>query len=528
MKSALTTAAVFFGICFIYILLMLSGTENNFTYILDDAYIHLAMAKNYALHGVWGVTEYTFSSSSSSPFFTFVLSGLISVFGNNQLIPLFFNFGCAFLAVYLLNRYYSDFFKENRSIVLASVFTLLFASVHLLIFSGMEHVLQVLVVIINIYCFEKWRAFDFKNSSYTVGFYLTIALLGLIRFESIFYFAALAFVFLLLRKFKHSALLLMFGFVPILVFGYFTYQKTGYFFPNSVIVKGTKFDVSGNYLLQIKNIFLNKIVLKPYFYVAGLLPLCFVSFLIFKDYKNKLSFREMIANNFLLIALTINLFIQGAFGQFTNFFRYEAYLLTAFAMVIIPRIKNLFDNRNFLLKQSRVPVLLTLLTCMLLILKMAVGSMLIVIGSRNIYEQQVQSSEFLKKYYNSSKVIANDIGAICYFTDIHLLDVAGLGSKEMVPFKVKKKGLDDKFEHFLTQYSVQNHYQLAIIYEAWLEGHTPKNWKKVAVLEVKGLNAVLGLKQVTIYSIDPKIHSSLQQNVKNFNWNKNVDVKITE
>ena len=104
MKSLLTTAAVFFGMCLIYILLMLSKTENNFTYILDDAYIHLAMAKNFALHGVWGVTEHSFSSSSSSPVFTFVLAGLIYCFGNYQLIPLIFNLGCAFLLIYFLNK----------------------------------------------------------------------------------------------------------------------------------------------------------------------------------------------------------------------------------------------------------------------------------------------------------------------------------------------------------------------------------------------------------------------------------------
>ncbi|MBL1222083.1 hypothetical protein JET18_14625 [Chryseobacterium sp. L7] len=528
MKSLRITAAVFFGICFLYILIMLSQTENNFTYILDDAYIHLAMAKNFALHGVWGVTEYAFSSSSSSPFFTFILSGLIFIFGDYQLIPLIFNLGCSFLIVYFLNRYYSDFFKLNRSVILACIFTLLFASVHLLVFSGMEHVLQVLIVVINVCSFEKWRRSDFKNSLYSGWFYGSIALLGLIRFESMFYFLALAFVFLLLKKFKQSAVLLLFGFLPVLIFGYLTYQKTGYFFPNSVMVKGTKFDLAGNYFIQIKNILLFKILLRPYFYFAGLLPLCFAAFLIFKDYKKKLDFHPVILNNFLPVALSIALFIQGALGQYTNFYRYEAYLLAAFAMVVIPKIKDLFINRHFLLKANRITALLVLLTSMVLVLKMVLVSILIVTGSRNVYEQQIQSARFLEKYYNNSKVAANDIGAVCYFTDIHLLDVAGLGSKEVVPFKIKKKGLNDQFEFFLKDYTTQNHYDLAIVYEEWLEGHIPENWKKAAVLEIKGWNAVLGLKKVTVYSINPDLHESLKQNVKNFQWNKNVTVRMAE
>lgn len=50
-KSFITTAAIFFGMCLVYMLLMLSETENYFTYILDDAYIHLAIARNFAQHG---------------------------------------------------------------------------------------------------------------------------------------------------------------------------------------------------------------------------------------------------------------------------------------------------------------------------------------------------------------------------------------------------------------------------------------------------------------------------------------------
>ncbi|MEO8211196.1 MAG: hypothetical protein ABI840_11615, partial [bacterium] len=40
-------------------------TGGKFVYALDDAYIHLAFAKNIVLHNIWGITKYEYSSGSS-------------------------------------------------------------------------------------------------------------------------------------------------------------------------------------------------------------------------------------------------------------------------------------------------------------------------------------------------------------------------------------------------------------------------------------------------------------------------------
>lgn len=64
---------------------------NHFTYALDDAYIHMSIAKNFALHGVWGVTKYEFSSSASSLLWPLLLSAIYFVTGANDLIPVILN-----------------------------------------------------------------------------------------------------------------------------------------------------------------------------------------------------------------------------------------------------------------------------------------------------------------------------------------------------------------------------------------------------------------------------------------------------
>jgi asparagine N-glycosylation enzyme membrane subunit Stt3 len=44
-----------------------ANTGGKLTYIYDDAYIHMAMAKNLVNHGVWGATPHEFTSTTSSP-----------------------------------------------------------------------------------------------------------------------------------------------------------------------------------------------------------------------------------------------------------------------------------------------------------------------------------------------------------------------------------------------------------------------------------------------------------------------------
>lgn len=525
MKSLLITCGLFFGICMIYIIMIISKTDFEFIYTIDDAYIHLAVAKNFALHKVWGMTQYAFSSSSSSPMFTFILSMLIFIFGNHALIPLIFNFTIAFFVIYFLNKYYSQYFSRNKSIVIAILFTLFFSVLHFQILLGMEHVLQIFLFVVNIYCFQKWLASGLKKSQVAYWFYFTIVLLGLVRFESMFYYASLAFVFACLKNFRNALLVLICGFVPIIIFGYFNYQQSGYFFPYSVVVKGASFDFSGDIVQQLKQVLFKNLIFNITFYKVSLFLLLIVGVFLYRDYRSKISFQQLVLNNFLLIVFSLTLLLNAFFGDFRGLFRYEAYMYIAFAMIIIPRLKEFFLNPLSEFKKDKIIGILTLCNFFLAIYKCVFSHFILVNGSRNIYEQQMQSAKFLKKYYNTSKVIANDIGAICYLSDIHLLDIAGLGSKEMISFNTNGKTFDQKFENFITSYTNENNYELAIVYEEWFGGYIPKNWKKVAVLKIDH-NIVAALDHVVIYSIDLSNEKQLKENIRNFPWNKNVQVRI--
>jgi len=50
-------------------------------------------------------------------------------------------------------------------------------------------------------------------------------------------------------------------------------------------------------------------------------------------------------------------------------------------------------------------------------------------------------SKLIKQHYNRSTILANDIGAITYYTDIHLVDAVGLGNNtvQRIVYKIHNK-----------------------------------------------------------------------------------------
>ncbi|MGE8553558.1 MAG: hypothetical protein ACN6OB_06435 [Chryseobacterium jejuense] len=522
LRSFLLSFTLFFSVCLLYYINSVLKTDGHYIYLLDDAYIHLAMAKNFALYEVWGMTKYQFSSTSSSPLFTYILSVLIKVFGNNDQIPLYFNVIFSIGTLYVLSAYYAEVFKEVKKTVLAVLFTAFFIVLPLNILSGMEHVFQVFLFAINIFCF-----FHYKDRKLAVfGFYFSLLLMGLVRFESMFYFVILAFMFVLVRKWKEALFILLLGFIPIIAFCAYNYQQDGYFFPNSVVVKGTKLSLDANILGQLKVILLDNLLLNISFYKIGIFPLLLCLVFIYRESKVK-TVKEIWRDNFLLIVFSLLMICHAMFADLKGHLRYEAYILTGFCMVLIPRCKELFFNLTAYIKKEKLVILLIAANVFLMLYKCWVAHHIMSNGGKNIYEQQVQSAKFLHQFYNTSKVVANDIGAISYFTNIHLLDIAGLGSVETIHFNENKKGFDQKFGNFLSKYCLDHQYDIAVVYEGWLQGYVPSYWKKAGTLKIEDKITVARL-EVSIYSIDAKNLEELKQNIKKFNWNKNVTVTITE
>lgn len=142
--------ALYFAGVIVEVLWSYRLAANHFVYPLDDTYIHMAIAKNFALHGVWGVTRFGFTSSSSSVLFDLLIAGIYLFTGPRVWASLAISLTGWALAVATAN---SMLPVDRRLRLCALIALVLFTPLFCTAATGMEHTLHILLTLAF-----AWRA----------------------------------------------------------------------------------------------------------------------------------------------------------------------------------------------------------------------------------------------------------------------------------------------------------------------------------------------------------------------------------
>lgn len=483
--------------------------EGNFIYALDDAYIHLAIGKNIAEHGIWGVTRHEFSSASSSPLWTVLLAGLYHISGKLYLyIPLFINIITCYGLVYIVSAIARNAGVSAAYSLMAKIFMILCLPFLPLIAGGMENALFAFLVLLFIHVvFIRDNA-----SALTIG---AIAILMVAaRYEGAFVIAAATVVLSMKKQWKKCLIIIIGGILPIIVFGLYFISQGGEFFPNSLLIKG---NVNGSpYAIIRLSMYKIKDMVQHY---SPLPFLCFFlyinTYLLWKHFKSSLGF-----SLFLLASVTFTIHLLLA--QMGWLYRYEAYLL---AMSVISIILSAQDIRTIYNQHLRVfpryfLALIALYTLAAFGWRLQKGHREALQSSHEIFLQQIQMAHFVKTFFPDNTIVMNDIGAVCYFTDIHCIDAYGLATIEIAKAK-KVKAYDCDM---LDSLSVKKNADLAIVYPQWINsgymfsnysaGKTPSAWKKAGSLILGKSNYVIGGDTVSFYAIKENYFDSLRTSLR--------------
>ena len=506
--------------------------NNEFCYPLDDSFIHLAISKNIAENGVFGITQHEFVSSSSSPVYTLILAFLIKIFGNNVYLPLVINLLIALIIITLCLFYLEKFKIDPIEIFFSLLIIIICTPLAAIATLGMEHTLHILISLMIYFNFFKFIENGNKSGLISLSIIASIAVV--IRYESL---ASVGFIFLYLnykKQYKKSMIFLMIAISLFFLFGLFSMISGGYLLPNSILVKGSK--PIFLYLEKPIEFLTGKTtpILTCIFYL-NMIALIFLKFFINKNNS------PYILIGIYVLFITLGHIIAGDAGYL---YRYEAYLMFInlfnfclfFFKFIVPYIKSkykfsYFNNQFNTRVKSIIYIALFLIISVFAFNSFFVKNIYeqvflnryyINLASRSIYIQQYQTAKFLQRFYNNSTVVANDIGAICYFTDIKLFDLVGLGSNEKLKYKFARKEYDMNAIKNITE----NKADIAIIYDSWFEGKIPSEWIKICDW-ISPISFGVGDTIVSFYAINHKEKSNLIKNLNEFETyklNRNIRV----
>ncbi|MGN6391433.1 MAG: hypothetical protein ACTHM9_04160 [Gemmatimonadales bacterium] len=485
-----------------------SLTQGHFAYALDDAYIHLAMARTLAESGVWGVTPHAFSSSSSSPLWTALLACLFTLAGPIDILPLVLNTVCACLVLALYARALRRAGVAGWSLAAGLIVMIVGVPLVPLALIGMEHTLNVYLSLAFLICAA--RALDPDARSETRRPYALLGLAALLaasRYEGLFLVAAACLLFAWRRRPAMALALAAVAWLPVIAYGLFSRSHGSLFLPNSLLLKAAppRLDsakaigaFAGNAVSQLAG--------APHLVVVAVA--CLVPLLLARD-EARDYMRPSIA--MVLIALAFHV----ALARVGWFYRYEAYLMAcgiAAATLGIARLLRAEPPRT---TRARALAGLALAAAAVpLVYRGTVAMSLTPKAAANVYQQQIQMGRFVHRYYRGTTVAVNDIGAVAYYGEAGLLDVGGLADVDVL--------LAQRAGHFtsatMDSMARARRARMAIVYPGWLErfGGIPSSWTAVARWTVPGKAVVLGDASVTFYAIEQGEAARLVAHLRDF------------
>ncbi len=503
---ALVVVAVFAALY----LACLARNDGRFVYCVDDAYIHLALAKNLALHGVYGVRPDEFAGASSSLAWPWMLALVGRLFGSAELAPLVFGLVAAVALAWLVFAVVREASPRAsaRGAVAASLAVLFLVPVVPVVFVGMEHVPHALAMLAlaRAGAHEATRIAP-RGSLRDAPSLRAAGILALfafaassLRYETWFLAGPLVLLLAARRRVVGALAVVLGAATPDVAYALFARAHGAPMLPLSVLLKRTHVESWKLPYLAYQHLLENPHALVVLVLVALAWSVRFA--------------RARYASDALqaLLALAFVTFLAHVtLAQLGWFFRYEAYAmtlaLTAFAAAAL-------EQRAEAVRAARALLLPLLIGTLPLTARALGGHRAVPLASGNIADQQITVARFFAEECRGDHVAVNDIGAVSYEGDVRALDLMGLGSPRVAAARGYHidQGLP---EGALADIAASEGVSVAAVYDDWFAGALPPTWVPVARWKIDD-NRVCAKDTVTFYSADAAGAARLRARLERF------------
>lgn len=516
--------SIFLIVLFVILNDSIRQNHGRLIYMVDDAYIGMAMARNFAQYGVWGTTRYGFSSCSSPPLWTLSLSFIYYLTGAHQVTPLILSLVFA-LATFLLAYHMLQSYKvppiATFLTLLAFIFLVPFPA---LVMIGMEPTMQIFLSMLMVFVAARWVSGESPATSRrdAVSLLALAPLATGVRMEGLFLVIAISIVLLFCRRWVYVLAFSALGYLPWFIYGLISVSKGWYWLPTSVLLKTSPPKVSsvGDMLLSV--LFPIHESSRTVLHVPALLLAVLLLFIAASGKGS--AFRE--SRQVMSVILLLVGLAQLELIRPTLLYRYDAYLTTLCILVValqlpvvVPQWPSFRSWATWTNPRVASIAALVVVFTFPLIMEGGLLTSQITQCTTNIYEQQYQMGLFIRKYYQGGSVALNDIGAVNYLADVHCLDMWGLASLPVARARHEHRYQVDVVENAVAQAQVK----IAIIYDVWFTGLVPSNWVRVGTWTIRN-NMVCANETVSIYAVDPAEAPHLTQCLRDFSAQLPADV----
>jgi hypothetical protein len=473
----------------------LAHTGGRLVYALDDAYIHMAVARALALHGVWGVTPYAFTSSTSSLAWPLLLALGDLLTGVHDSAPLVLNLALAAVAVLAADRRLRGASIRIRAVALVAMVVL--APMPTLVLSGMEHGLHIVAVLWFLGCLRRADEDEAPSVAALVALAASSALATTARYESLFLLAPAVVVLALHRRGRAALVALLAGVLPLAVYAAISIAHGWPPVPNSLLLKRATFAGAGLSGLanRLGGHALRTLVEAPHLLVLVLAVLLLAAFLP--------ASRGLRSWDVVFVAAT---FLHAQLAAVGWLFRYEAYLVVIGIVLLAAHLAEWPAVPPWPRSRCVAVALATAVAAAPLVVRAMAAFAQTPAAVRNIYEQQYQMGLVLGGLPAGATVMANDIGAVAYLADVRLVDLYGLATLETA--RARRAGTLDR--DLLRRLAEADPPAAVVLYKSWFADAIPPEWIEVGSWRVPE-KVVVADRTVSFFATRPQEAAALSR-----------------
>jgi hypothetical protein len=401
--------------------------DGLFVLPLDDAYVHLAVAKHLAVDGVWGVTAAGFTASVSSVAWPLLVAGIFVLTGPSVGVPIVVNVLCAgatlLLADATMRRF--DVGAAARAISLQAI--VFCTPLPTLVASGMEHPLQIVVLLAFVLHLCRLLGSSGSGARATAIAGGLAAAATAVRYDAIVVVVVAVLALLIARRTRAALWVAACGVLPLALFGIASVAHGWPPVPNSVLVRLPLMSEPRTPIRAIVH-FLGYRGLRTLFHEPALAALLFATGAS-SGLRRRGGWRSWDERQWLLAIFVATLALHVEYARTAWFFRYEGYLVTMGLVAIVLVARDVYASASM----PRLVAAAAVVAFAPLAARGVDAIRATPAWSEDQFNTRHQAARFLGRYYDRAVVEIGDIGEVCYRTDIRLIDVNGLGSLELLP-----------------------------------------------------------------------------------------------